>query len=130
MRQHQHLICTLRREVFQPNSRILTQWDFKSKLKFKAHERGFNLILGFSLNETYKCDIIVVSIKYSFNLILGFSLNETQHDAIDHHQLDLCFNLILGFSLNETLDYKYHIDKLIKFQPNSRILTQWDNGGF
>ena len=38
----------------------------------------------------------------SFNLILGFSLNETHDEDNQGRHIAFCFNLILGFSLNET----------------------------
>ena len=59
-----------------------------------------------------------------FNLILGFSLNETQMIDVAEEMGIASFNLILGFSLNETETGLYLCRLRVMFQPNSRILTQ------
>ena len=69
----------------------------------KKSDHSFNLILGFSLNETFWDFLAFNVILFSFNLILGFSLNETDGGfGMSLEELD-SFNLILGFSLNETI---------------------------
>ena len=111
---------------------------------------GFNLLLGFSVNETIKkgWDLDMILMFQPITRVLSqwdVMLPETpllvtlsfQPITRVLSQWDtrrvrvifvgwICFNLLLGFSVNETpTDHGTYIYDL-QFQPITRVLSQWD----